>query len=61
MIKEKYFTRQLGEIVADDFRTAEVFKNYGIDFCCGGKKSLEQACAEKNLKPAIVAEQLQFL
>ena len=23
----------VGEIVANDFRTAEVFKNTGIDFC----------------------------
>jgi regulator of cell morphogenesis and NO signaling len=36
----------VGEIVAKDIRKAEVFKKYGIDFCCGGKKSLKQACDE---------------
>ena len=25
---------KIGEIVADDFRAAEVFKKEGIDFCC---------------------------
>src|SRR5688572_22388669 len=36
----------VGEIVAKDIRKAEVFKKFGIDFCCGGKKSLKQACLE---------------
>jgi regulator of cell morphogenesis and NO signaling len=39
----------IGEIVANDFRTAEIFKNAGIDFCCGGKMSLGEACREKNV------------
>ena len=38
----------LGEIVTDDFRAAGIFKEAGIDFCCGGKKTLETACREKN-------------
>ena len=33
----------LGEIVSKDLRKAEVFKKLGMDFCCGGKKSLEDA------------------
>ncbi len=33
--------------MADDYRTAKVFENHGIDFCCGGKVSLEAACTEK--------------
>lgn len=37
----------LGELAAADIRKAEVFKKYGLDFCCGGKKSLKQACEEK--------------
>jgi len=28
----------LGEIAAKDLRKAEVFKKYGLDFSCGGKK-----------------------
>jgi regulator of cell morphogenesis and NO signaling len=36
--------RLVGSIVADDFRTAEVFKKAGIDFCCGGNKSLSETC-----------------
>ncbi|MEI6749728.1 MAG: iron-sulfur cluster repair di-iron protein [Bacteroidales bacterium] len=40
----------IGEIVADDFRSASLFKKEGIDFCCGGKKSLTQACEEKGVE-----------
>ncbi|HEU5364618.1 MAG TPA: DUF542 domain-containing protein, partial [Hanamia sp.] len=34
----------LGEIAAKDLRKAEVFKKYGLDFCCGGKKTVKEAC-----------------
>lgn len=36
----------IGEIVAKDFRTAEIFRKYGIDFCCGGKKTIANACKD---------------
>jgi regulator of cell morphogenesis and NO signaling len=36
----------VGEIVAADVRTAGVFTKAGIDFCCGGKKSLSESCNE---------------
>ncbi len=38
---------KIGEIVAEDYRTASVFKKFGIDFCCGGGRSIEEACARK--------------
>lgn len=30
----------VGQIVADDFAAASVFKKYGIDFCCHGEVTL---------------------
>lgn len=39
----------IGEMVAEDYRKAEVFKKFGIDFCCGGKKTLDTVCAEKGI------------
>jgi regulator of cell morphogenesis and NO signaling len=38
----------VGEIVAGDFRTAAVFNEYGIDFCCGGRRTIAEACREQS-------------
>ena len=48
----------IGEIAAKDMRKAEVFKKYGIDFCCGGKKNLREVCREKGLNPEIIEAEL---
>ncbi|HRN54900.1 MAG TPA: iron-sulfur cluster repair di-iron protein [Agriterribacter sp.] len=49
----------LGEIAAKDLRKAEVFKKYGLDFCCGGKKTVKEACAEKGIDVTKVEKELQ--
>ena len=48
----------LGEIAAKDVRVAEVLKDFGLDYCCGGKKSLEEACEELGLD--LVKVKLKF-
>jgi regulator of cell morphogenesis and NO signaling len=37
--------RTVADVVADDYRRGAVFKKFGIDFCCGGGKTVEAACA----------------
>ena len=49
----------LGEIAAKDLRKAEVFKKYGLDFCCGGKKTVKEACAEKGIDVTKIEKELQ--
>jgi regulator of cell morphogenesis and NO signaling len=49
----------LGQIAAKDLRKAEVFKKYGLDFCCGGKKTVKQACTEKGLDVTKIEQELQ--
>lgn len=39
----------IGEIVAEDYRTASVFENYKIDFCCNGNKNFNDVCKSKNI------------
>ncbi|MBL0336092.1 MAG: DUF542 domain-containing protein [Chitinophagaceae bacterium] len=39
----------LAQIVTKNYRAAVVFEKYNIDFCCKGKRTLVQACAEKGI------------
>ena len=46
------------EIVASDFRTAEVFQRHGIDFCCKGNRSIEEACRSGGVNLARVLHEV---
>lgn len=48
----------IGEMVVEDYRKAEVFRKFGLDYCCGGKKSLEDACQKKGIDPLAVQREL---
>lgn len=48
----------LGEIVTKDLRKAQIFKKFGLDFCCGGKKTVKEACAEKGIDVTLVETEL---
>lgn len=41
----------IGELVAEDYRAAEVFSKYGIDFCCKGNQTIADVCTKKNISP----------
>lgn len=36
----------IGKMVSEDYRYATVFKRYKIDFCCQGKRTVQEACAK---------------
>jgi len=42
------------DIALENPTSIRVFEKYGIDYCCGGRKPLAQACAERKLEPATV-------
>ncbi|HEX2787417.1 MAG TPA: iron-sulfur cluster repair di-iron protein [Ignavibacteria bacterium] len=40
---------KVSDVIKFNYKTTELFEKLGIDFCCGGKKSLSEACANKNI------------
>ena len=51
--------KTIGEYVAENFRTAAVFKKDGINFCCKGGRTIEETCKMKDLDPAPIYEDLK--
>jgi len=47
------------EVALNNPAATRVFEKFGIDYCCGGNKSLEQACGEANLQIQQVLESLK--
>jgi regulator of cell morphogenesis and NO signaling len=50
--------RPVGEVVAEDYRRAGVFKRFGIDFCCGGGRTVQEACERKGVEYEELAQAL---
>lgn len=60
-MSESFEHTTVGEIVAGDVRAASVFEQFGIDFCCGGRRSIAEACQAAGADPATVERALQAL
>lgn len=52
---------QIGSMVAADYRTAAIFKKYGIDFCCKGGRTIAEAAEKKNLDTEKIYADLEQL
>lgn len=51
----------VGELVRAEPARARIFENLAIDYCCGGRKSLAEACQAKGLDAATVCSMLAAL
>ncbi|MDW3209810.1 MAG: iron-sulfur cluster repair di-iron protein [Reichenbachiella sp.] len=51
----------IANIVKQDFRAAQIFSANGLDFCCGGKVPLSEACEKSGLNVENVLEELDAL
>ncbi len=49
----------VGELVTRHPKLSRVFEELGIDYCCGGKKTLEEVCAKKGLDSGSLLVQLE--
>jgi regulator of cell morphogenesis and NO signaling len=48
----------VADIAAHHPRSIEVFERHGIDFCCGGRRSLGEACREHGARVEAVAAEI---
>ena len=49
----------IGELVAENYKTASVFKKFKIDFCCNGNRTISEACERKKIEPDTLIKELQ--
>ncbi|MBN4085349.1 iron-sulfur cluster repair di-iron protein [Flavobacteriaceae bacterium AH-315-B10] len=50
--------KTVAEVVAENIKTAHIFKKHGIDFCCGGGITIDKACKKKNIDYRQLKEEL---
>ena len=48
------------EVAVEFPEATRIFERFGIDYCCGGSKSLEEACAASNLSVDQVLDSLEL-
>ncbi len=51
--------KTVAEVVKENIKAAHIFKKHGIDFCCGGGITIEQACAKNGVDYAILGKELE--
>jgi regulator of cell morphogenesis and NO signaling len=50
--------KTVGELVVENPASARVFEKYGIDYCCAGKRSLDDVCRERGVARTALLEEL---
>jgi regulator of cell morphogenesis and NO signaling len=50
--------RTIGQLVKDDYRTAQVFQQHGLDFCCGGRRTIQEACESQDVNAGDILQAL---
>lgn len=46
----------VGQLVTERPARSRIFESFGIDFCCGGKHTLAEACEKRSLDPQVVID-----
>lgn len=49
----------VGEMVVEDFARTTVFEKHQIDYCCNGRRTLQEVCEEKGLSLAELTAELE--
>lgn len=58
-MKSDMLYQTVAELVSERPARSRVFERYGVDFCCGGKRSLIEVCGKKGLRAEEILEELR--
>jgi regulator of cell morphogenesis and NO signaling len=50
---------RVSDVATDTPATIKIFQEHGIDFCCGGKRPIAEACAERGIDVDLLLARLQ--
>lgn len=53
--------QSVGEVVKENMHAAGIFEAYGIDYCCGGRQSLAEACERSSVNADRLRTELEQL
>jgi regulator of cell morphogenesis and NO signaling len=56
---ENLEAKTVKQFVLEDYRTADVFKKWGINYCCGGNLPLQEVCQLQNLDADLILNELE--
>ena len=48
----------VGDLAAERINRTRIFESFGIDYCCGGRESLAEACLRAGCSPEVVVQAL---
>lgn len=57
----RFDTKKIGDIVAENYNTAAVFREFGLDFCCGGNHQLRDVCKDHGVPFSEIVARLEEL
>jgi regulator of cell morphogenesis and NO signaling len=52
-------TTTLADVAARSLDARRILENHGLDYCCGGKQSFDEACLAKGLSPESVTREIE--
>jgi len=58
MTMEQFATKTIREIALAAPATTRVFEEYKIDYCCGGRRSISDACAAAGIDPQMLTDRI---